>query len=171
MKYIATINDQAFEIEIGHDHEIVVNGKTYTVDFQPLPDSGMVSLLLDNHSWEAVVEDRDELHEVLLKGELYSVRVQDERTYRMEMARGGGTAVTGEANITAPMPGLIVAIPVSEGDRVNKGDSVVILESMKMENELRAPRDGVILRVSTEPSASVEKGQVLVVIGDGEESD
>ncbi|MEM7111153.1 MAG: acetyl-CoA carboxylase biotin carboxyl carrier protein subunit [Chloroflexota bacterium] len=170
MKYIATINEQQFEIEIGHDNEILVNGERYETDFNPLPDSGMVSLLLNNHSWEAVVEERDEMHEVLLKGELYSVLVQDERTYRMAQARGVGTAVTGEANVTAPMPGLIVTIPVNQGDAVSKGDSVVILESMKMENELRAPRDGVILRVSTQPGASVEKGQVLVVIGDEEES-
>ena len=94
MKYIATINDQQFEIEIGHDNEIMVNGERYETDFKPLPDGGMVSLLLNNHSWEAVVEERDEMHEVLLKGELYSVLVQDERSYRMAQARGDGTAVT-----------------------------------------------------------------------------
>lgn len=168
MKYIATINGKEFEIEMGHDHEVMVNGQRYEIDFQMLPDGGMVSLLLNNHSWEGVVDERDEGYEVLLKGEIYTVLVQDERAHRLAKARGGGTAVTGEANIVAPMPGLIVAIPVKAGDTVHKGDRVVILESMKMENELRAPRDGIILRVSGTPGASVEKGQVLVVIGDEE---
>lgn len=168
MKYIATINEKEFEIEIGHDHEIMINGQLYEIDFQLLPDGGVVSLLLNNYSWEAVVEERDEQFEVLLKGEIYTVTVQDERAHRLAKARGKATAVTGEASITAPMPGLIVAIPVQAGDVVHKGDRVVILESMKMENELRAPRDGVILRVTSAPGASVEKGQVLVVIGDEE---
>lgn len=168
MKYIATINGNEFEIEMGHDHEVMVNGKRYEIDFQMLPDGGVVSLLLQNHSWEAVVEERDEQYEVLIKGEIYTVTVQDERAYRLAKARGQGTAVTGEASVTAPMPGLIVAIPVQPGDIIHKGDRVVILESMKMENELRAPRDGVILRVNSSAGASVDKGQVLVVIGDEE---
>jgi biotin carboxyl carrier protein len=64
------------------------------------------------------------------------------------------------------MPGIIIAVSVTEGDEVTKGQKVVILESMKMENELTAPRDGVVMRVKVTSGDSVEKGQVLVVIGD-----
>jgi biotin carboxyl carrier protein len=66
------------------------------------------------------------------------------------------------------MPGLIVAIPVKPGQTVIKGEQVVILESMKMENELRSPRNGVVLRVHVVPGAGVEKDQPLVTIGDAE---
>ena len=169
MKYFTTINDQEYTIEIGHDNKITVNGESYTVDFQQLPEGGMVSLLLKNRSFEAVVDDRDDDNwDVLIMGELYSVMVQDERAYRLAQARGAGTAVAGEAAIKAPMPGVIVAVPVAPDQTVSKGDKIVILESMKMENELRAPRDGVVLRINCQPGDSVEKDAVLAVIGEPE---
>ena len=166
MKYIATVNEQEIEIEVGQDREITVNGERYDVDFYQLPEGGLVSLLLNNSSYEAVVEARDDVWEVLLRGELYSVTVQDERAYRLAKARGGETAVHGEAIIKSPMPGIIIAAPVAVGDVVQKGDKIIILESMKMENELRSPRDGIVLRVQVKPGDGVEKGQVLAVIGD-----
>lgn len=165
MKYYATVDDQEFEIEVGRG-EITVNGERYEVDFQQLAESGMVSLILNNESREAVVEERDEVFEVLMRGELYAVAVQDERARRLARARGTTTAVSGEVAVKSPMPGIIIATPVAEGDTVAEGDKLIILESMKMENELRAPRDGVVVRVTVAPGASVEKGQVLVVIGD-----
>ena len=171
MKYIATVNEQEIEIEVGHDGEIMVNGERHDVDFFQLPDGGLVSLLLNNLSYEAVVEARDDVWEVLLRGELYSVTVQDERAYRLAKARGGETAVHGEAVIKSPMPGIIIATPAAEGSHIHKGDKVVILESMKMENELRSPRDGVVTRVQVKPGDSVEKGQVLAVISDGAAKD
>ena len=67
------------------------------------------------------------------------------------------------------MPGIIIATPVAEGDAVSKGDKVVILESMKMENELKAPRDGVVITLAVEPGMGVEKNQVLAVIGEPED--
>ena len=166
MKYIATVNEQEIEIEVGQDREITVNGERYDIDFYQLPEGGLVSLLLNNSSYEAVVEARDDLWEVLLRGELYSVTVQDERAYRLAKARGGETAVHGEAIIKSPMPGIIISTPAMVGDVVQKGDKIIILESMKMENELRSPRDGIVLRVQVKPGDGVEKGQVLAVIGD-----
>lgn len=171
MKYITTVNDQEFEIEIGHDQEIVVNGEPFVIDFQQLSEGNVVSLLLNNHSFEAVVEERENVWEVLLRGELYMVSVQDERAYRLAKARGSDTAVHGEAVIKSPMPGIIIATPVVQGQPVQKGDKVIILESMKMENELRAPRDGVIGRVHVQPGDGVEKDQVLAVITDAAASE
>jgi len=166
MKYITTIDEQEYIIEIDHDHEIVVNGVPYEVDFEQLPEGGVLSLLLNNRSLEAMVEAQDDVWNVLIKGELYTVKVQDERAYRLAKARGVAAAVTGDAIIKSPMPGIIIAVPVVEGQVVEKGDQIVILESMKMENELRAPRDGVVGRVHVQAGASVEKDQVLAVITD-----
>lgn len=166
MKYITTIGEEEYIIEIDHDHEILVDGVLYEVDFEQLPEGGVLSLLLNHRSLEAVVEAQDDVWNVLIKGELYTVKVQDERAYRLAKARGVAAAVTGEAIIKSPMPGIIIAVPVVEGQMVEKGDQVVILESMKMENELRAPRDGVVGRVHVQAGASVEKGQVLAVITD-----
>lgn len=171
MKYITTVNDQEYIIEIDHDHEILVNGISYEVDFTQLPEGDVLSLLLNHRSLEAVVEVQDDTWNVLIKGELYTVKVQDERAYRLAKARGNVADVTGEAVIKSPMPGIIIAVPVVEGQPVKKGDQVVILESMKMENELRAPRDGVVGRIHVEPGASVEKDQVLATITDAVEGD
>ena len=170
MKYITTVNDEEFIIEIEHNNQILVNGVRYDIDFQHLPEADVLSLLLNHQSLEAVVEAREDVWEVLTKGELYTVKVQDERAYRLAKARGMANDITGEAPIKSPMPGLIVAVPVSEGQHVAKGDKVIILESMKMENELRAPKAGIITRISVTQGDSVEKDQVLaVIVDDGEQ--
>jgi biotin carboxyl carrier protein len=166
MKYYTTVNNREYIIEIDHDNEITLDGQKYAVDFQQLAEVGTLSLLINNRSIEALVEERDEAWEVLIRGELYSVKVQDERAYRLSKARASTATITGDVIIKSPMPGLILNVLVSEGQPVKKGDKVVILESMKMENELRSPRDGVAIRVSVTKGASVEKDQPLVVIGD-----
>jgi len=166
MKYITKVNDQEFIIEIDQEGQVSVDGRPYAVDFQQLSEGGILSLLLNNHSLEAIVEERENGWEVLIRGELYSVDVQDERAYRLARARGTVTEITGEATIESPMPGLIIDVLVEPNQVVQKGDKIVILESMKMENELRSPRDGVVKHVYVGPGASVEKNQVLATIGD-----
>ena len=166
MKYITIVNDQEFIIEIDQEGQVSVDGRPYAVDFQQLSEGGILSLLLNNHSLEAIVEERENGWEVLIRGELYSVDVQDERAYRLARARGTVAEITGEATIESPMPGLIIDVLVEPNQVVQKGDKIVILESMKMENELRSPRDGVVKHVYVGPGASVEKNQVLATIGD-----
>ncbi len=169
MKYITQVDDQVYEIEISPDNQILVNGEAYEMDFRQMPDSGVASLLINNRSLEAVVEQRNGNWEVLIEGELYTVAVTDERAHRLAQARGTLGEIEGEASIQSPMPGIIIAVPVQEGDSVSKGDKVVILESMKMENELRSPTDGIVSLVNVEAGASVEKDQVLVVISNSDE--
>ncbi len=169
MKYYTKVNEKEFVIDIGKDHTILVNDAPFKIDFQILPISGLASLLINNQSLEAVVEEREDHWEVLTKGELYNVNVLDERTYRLAQARGTELGDSGETAVKAPMPGLVIKVLVEDGELVEKGQTVVILESMKMENELKAVRDGVITAVKAEAGASVEKDQVLVVIGEPEE--
>jgi biotin carboxyl carrier protein len=166
MKYISTVGNEEHVIEIDKEGQITVNDQTFAIDFQRLTDGGLLSLLIDNRSLEAIVEERDDHWEVLIHGELYAVDVKDERAYRLAKARGLSTKATGEASISSPMPGLIVAVPVKEGQKIQKGDQVVILESMKMENELRSPRDGTVTHVYVTTGQSVEKNQILVTVGD-----
>ncbi len=166
MKYYAKVDDQDFVIEVGHDNQIIVNGEPYDMDFQKMPGSGVTSLIIGNHSLEAVVEEGNESWQVLIRGDLYDVLVEDERSRRLASARGDLAAADGEVTMRSPMPGTVIAVAVSEGQAVNKGDKVVILESMKMENELRAPRSGRVTHVAVEAGASVDKDQLLVVITD-----
>ncbi len=164
MKYFATIDDQTFEIEINQQGELCIDGDCAAVDFQSISGSSVYSLLLGNLSYEALVEARDDCYEVLLQGTLYRVCVQDERTRRLAQAARGFAPPSGEIAIRAPMPGLIVAVPVTVGQAVEEGTVLMILESMKMENELKAPRAGVVSQVRVQSGQSVEQHQILVAI-------
>jgi biotin carboxyl carrier protein len=164
MKYITSINDTEFAIEIIDDHHVSVNGKTYQIDFVAVSGQPVYSVLLDGKSHEAYVRENEEFWQVLLRGRLYPAKVEDEREKRLRAAAGGGVADSGEFNLKAPMPGLVVAVPVSEGEEVKKGQVLIILESMKMQNELKSPRDGVINRVKVKAGESVEQKQALLSV-------
>lgn len=170
MKYITTVADKEYIIEVdGENGRVLVNDEPHDLDFQQLGNGGLVSMLLNNRSFEGAVDRDEEGWHVLLRGDLYDVTVQDERAYRLAKARGELADDTGEVQIKAPMPGVVVKIPVAVGEAVAKGQTVIILESMKMENELKATRDAVVLEVLVVGGTAVEKNQPLVRIGDAPE--
>lgn len=164
MKYITTIDDKEFIVELLDDKYVSVNGNTYKIDFETVSGQPVYSLIVDGKSHEAYVQEGDDDWQVLLRGRQYSVMVEDEREKRLRAAAGGGVAETGEYHLKAPMPGLVVAIPVEEGQEVKKGDVLLVLESMKMQNELKAPRDGVVSRIKIKPGESVEQKQSMLDI-------
>jgi biotin carboxyl carrier protein len=92
------------------------------------------------------------------------VKVEDERERRRRAAAGGGVAEGGEYHLKAPMPGLVVTVSVEEGQEVKKGQVLLILESMKMQNELKSPRDGVVNRIRVKAGESVEQKQALLSV-------
>ncbi len=161
MKYITTINDKTFEIDIQPDGSLLVNGQKREVDFHALGPS-MYSILDENMSYELTIENRDETVEVHMRGKLYDVKVMDERAQLLASRSGGAAADSGEINIKSPMPGLIVAIKVEVGQQVTAGQTVIILESMKMQNELKAPRDAVVQAINVQAGQSVEQNKPLV---------
>jgi biotin carboxyl carrier protein len=163
MKYITEADGQSFDIEMNRENEITVNGETRTIDFHYGESYGVYSLIIDNQSYEVIVEERDGKYQVLIQGTLYEVIVEDERARRLAAA-GGGLRAGGDNAIRSPMPGLIVDVVVSEGDAVAAGQTVVILESMKMQNELKAAADGVVAKVSVKAGENVEQNKELVVI-------
>jgi len=164
MKYIATLDDQTFEIEINAEDQITVDGESLSIDFRSVSGQPVYSLLVNGHSYEAYVLAAEAGLEVLLQGQLHVVEVEDERHRKLRESSGGPAVHSGEFNLKSPMPGLIVAVPVVEGQAVVKGQDLVILESMKMQNELKAPRDGTIGRVRVRAGDSVEQNQVLITL-------
>ena len=164
MKYITTVGEKEFSVEITDDHHIIVNGKTYNVDFESVSGQPVYSLIADGKSHEAYVRESDDEWQVLLRGRLFPVKVEDEREKRLRAAAGGGVAETGEFHLKAPMPGLVVAVPVEEGQEVKKGQVLLILESMKMQNELKSPRDGIVNRIKVKKGESVEQKQALLSV-------
>ena len=164
MKYITTVEDKQFLVEIIDDKHISVDGKVYEVDFESVSGQPVYSLIVDGKSHESYVAAGDHDWQVLLRGRLYPVTVEDEREKRLRSAAGGGVAETGEFHLRAPMPGLVVTILIEEGQSIKKGQVLLILESMKMQNELKSPRDGVIGRVRVKPGETVEQKQTLLSV-------
>lgn len=164
MKYITTVEDKQFLVEIIDEKHISVDGKVYEVDFESVSGQPVYSLIVDGKSHESYVAAGDHDWQVLLRGRLYPVTVEDEREKRLRSAAGGGVAETGEFLLRAPMPGLVVTIPVNEGQEIKKGQVLLILESMKMQNELKSPRDGMIGRVRVKAGETVERKQTLLSV-------
>src|SRR5574342_789168 len=121
MKYITTVEDKQYTVEVIDEKHVSVDGKIYNVDFESVSGQPVFSLIVDGGSHEAYVQEGDDSWQVLMRGRLYPVKVEDEREKRLRAAAGGGVAETGEYHLKAPMPGLVVAIPVAEGQEVKKG--------------------------------------------------
>jgi biotin carboxyl carrier protein len=164
MRYLATVEGQSYEIEINGENEITVNGKPIEVDIIAVADHSVFSLILDGISYEAYVYPNDMEVEVLMRGKRYPVHVEDERQIRLRQTTKDSVADTGEFLLKAPMPGLVVSVPVVMEQEVKAGDNLVILESMKMQNELKAPRDGKVARLRVQAGDNVDQNQVLIVL-------
>jgi biotin carboxyl carrier protein len=164
MKYITTINEQEYIVEVIDERRVLINNQEYKIDFHPVSDQPVYSMLVDGKSYEAYVYPADETWQVLLRGRQFSIQVEDEREKRLKAASGGIMHSGAEYQLKSPMPGLIVSIPVIEGQQVVKGELLLVLESMKMQNELKSPRDGVVSRIRVKPGASVEQRQTLMTV-------
>ncbi|OPL17799.1 MAG: hypothetical protein AVO35_07940 [Candidatus Aegiribacteria sp. MLS_C] len=118
-----------------------------------------LSILLGNKSYNVEVERSGSDYRVTTRGEVFTFRVADEFLQSSEEA-----SASGEAVITAPMPGLVVKILVSEGDEVRAGQGLLVLEAMKMQNEIPAPGSGTVREVPVQEGNTVMTGDILVVI-------
>ncbi len=167
MKYVTTIGEQEYLIEIIDEQTVRVNGRLCVIDFDAICDQPVYSLLLDGRSYESYVYPADGEWQALLHGRLYPARVEDERERLLRSAAQEEAGGRGELQLKAPMPGLVVAVPVQEGQAVQKGAVLVILESMKMQNELKAPQAGVVTRLRAVPGERVEQRQVLLTLDAG----
>jgi biotin carboxyl carrier protein len=165
MTYIVSLEGESFEIGLRGTEEIVVDGEPHTASIESTGGPSLYSLLVDNSSYEVHVEEREGSYRVLLLGQRYNIHVEDEGARRAARARKAERPSEDAVIVLkSPIPGLIFDVPVSEGQEVKKGDILVIVEAMKMENELRAPRDGIVKATFTVPGDSVDKGQPLVTL-------
>jgi acetyl/propionyl-CoA carboxylase alpha subunit len=164
MKYIATIGDQEFTVDVNRKGEVTVDGEPYAVDIQGVGSHSLYSIIINGKSYDVFIDEGDEDYLVVLWGGLFEVKVQDERTRRLAGLRRGPVAPVGEVLIKAPMPGVVAEVPVSEGQPVETGDIVVVLESMKMQNEFKSPRPGVVHNVRVTVGDRVDQNQIMVTI-------
>lgn len=164
MRYHVTLAGRTVEVDLSGSTP-VVDGVPVQVDFAHLPGTPLRSLVVDgrSHTLSAAPDERRGRWHITLDGERFAADAVDERTRAIrEMTGGAAEAV--DRTVTAPMPGLVVKIEVEEGQTVRAGQGVVVVEAMKMENELKAPTDGVVARIHVEPRQTVEKGTVLITL-------
>jgi biotin carboxyl carrier protein len=172
MKLWVTLDGRDEEVEFRTEGEhlwLDVAGRTLAADFHRLPDGEVYSLLVNGHSYEVRVVHAGGVIEVTHHGITLPVEVRHPlEKFVQASLRAGGTA-SGET-ITAPMPGVVVALRVAIGDRVEPGQSVAVVEAMKMQNELLAQRGGVVSEIRVAERATVGAGQVLLKLTPGETS-
>jgi biotin carboxyl carrier protein len=125
------------------------------------PEAGVYSVLIDGRSYEARVEQAAEGLVVTVDGHRFEVSVRDPRRFSRN---SHGAGVGGAQNVAAPMPGKVVRVLVAAGDAVESGQGIVVVEAMKMQNEMKASRAGKVRSVSAKAGATVAAGEVLAVI-------
>lgn len=138
----AAVHAELAEVEGSPVRTVKLGSHVYRVVVRKQPGKGRYTLWVDGHRFEA--------------------EALDERTRAIRDISAANAAPAGPAPILAPMPGLIIRINVSPGDRVEAGDGVVVMEAMKMENELRATSSGTVKAVKVSPGTAVERGALLV---------
>ena len=161
--YQVTINNSKHEV-ILDDNSFSVNGKELNWDIITL-DNGKFNIIYKNKSFNAeLIEFGENKKGITLKIEerIYHVGIKDKFDQLLEKMGMNNLASTKLNDIKAPMPGLILSIDVKIGDKVQKGDKIMILEAMKMENILKAPGDGVVKSIPVNKGDSVEKNAVLI---------
>lgn len=161
MKYTVEVEGRQYLIEF--DGETVrVDGSPVRLDVRQIGDLQLYSLLIGDESFEVSVEDDGHAqYSVILSGELYSVNVRSEES--LSGARGGPSKGA-DGVIRAPMPGLVATVSVVAGQAVEAGQTLVVLESMKMENPLQAPGPGTVAEVHVSAGDAVEKNQPVVTM-------
>lgn len=162
MKYQVTVAGRTLEVEVAGER-VTVDGREVHAELRRIPGTPLSHLLVDGWSWTIPLTPgaRGEW-EVGVAGERWVAEVIDERTRHVRSLTGTSGRAAGPPLLKAPMPGLVVRVLVEEGAAVRAGGGVVVLEAMKMENELRAPADAVVKAVHVRPGQTVDKGAPLV---------
>lgn len=159
----ANVNENTFNIE-KKGGETLLNDQPFEWDLQQLED-GHFHILKDNKSYRAEVLSADfetKTFQLKLNGEIHEVKLKDKIDLLLEKMGLSAAAGNVMKELKAPMPGLIYELKVAVGDTVQKGDVLLILVAMKMENAIKAVGEGVVKQLNVNLNDSVEKGQVLI---------
>lgn len=158
----AIVNQKSFEIEEKNEN-IFLNGEIY--DWDIIEKDHHYHIIHNNKSYNAELLSADYVSKkVLIKinRNVYEIDIKDQLDLLLGKLGMSANAATTLKEIKAPMPGLILHIHIEEGMAVKKGDSIMILEAMKMENILKSPGDGIIKVIKVKTGNSVEKNQILI---------
>ncbi|MEZ4803975.1 MAG: acetyl-CoA carboxylase biotin carboxyl carrier protein subunit [Bacteroidia bacterium] len=161
----ANLQNDSYQIEI-KGNEVTVNGQKNALDIISLQNGKYLHLIFKNHSYyfEIInIDKENKTVEIGYDGKSYTVGIKDRLD---QLLHSMGLDLISKPKINemrAPMPGLVLSISVKAEQEVKKGDPLLILEAMKMENIIKSPIDGSIKEIKIEEKAAVEKNQVLIV--------
>lgn len=163
MKYIVELNGHRHEVVVG-DGSVAYEGAPGVAELSDIADSPVRMVRIGDEVFRVVVEKKEGRgrYSLWVDGYRFETEALDERRRALRDLTGAAKGPTGPAPIVAPMPGLIVRVNVVPGDTVEAGQGVVVMEAMKMENELRATAAGRVRSVDVTPGTAVEKGALLV---------
>ncbi|HLZ46225.1 MAG TPA: biotin/lipoyl-containing protein [Gemmatimonadales bacterium] len=169
MKYHVTIRAKTYVIDV-EGGSVTIDGERVEAHAAAIGGAPLIHLLLGRESWTVAYQHIDGGRWALgAGGERMEVEVQDDRSKQIEDLAGRGRKEAAGGVIKAPMPGLVVRVEVRPGQVVDGGDGLVVVEAMKMENELRASHRGVVEQIHVKAGDRVEKGAPLVTLS-GESS-
>lgn len=165
MKFVGLIGKKETHIEIlkeNGQYHLTLNGKSFTVDaFRP--GHQILSLLVDGKSFEVELEKAGNVYSVHFYRDTINLEIYEARKFQ-----AGGlvrkTVSDGPLKVVAPMPGKIIRVVVGENAHVNEGDPLLIMEAMKMQNELKAPKSGIVKNIHAKEGEPVSAQQVLIVL-------
>ncbi len=163
MKYIVTVNDETIEVTLD-GAGVTVDGASVDAHLAEVPGTPIRLVTIGDAQHRAIVRRGTQRgsYTIWVGGFRYEVEALDERTRTIRDLSAASAGPAGPAPLKAPMPGLIVRVNVQPGDRVQAGQGLVVMEAMKMENELRAQAAGTVKAIHAVAGTAVEKGALLV---------
>lgn len=164
MKYYARIGTAEYEVDISQDGNITIDGEPTSVDLCQSGVPELYSVLFGGRSYDMLIESGRFEYIITFQGEQFHVQIEDERNRKLNTGRKAPSVPHGELAIKAPIPGLVVKVLVAEGDEIEDGQPLVILEAMKMENEIRSIRAGTVQSVKVEAGQRVEQNEILLLL-------
>lgn len=165
MKYHVTLRNRTYVIDVDGG-AVTVDGERLEAHWAAVPGTPLIHLLLGKDSWTISCQPLDGRRWAFgAAGERFELEVQDDRSRQIEALTGLGKKPVVGGVVKAPMPGLVVRVEVTQGQAVEAGEGLVVVEAMKMENELRAPSRGVVEQIHVSAGQRVEKGAPLVTLG------
>ena len=164
MIYEVTISERVHRVELVRqdgDWQCKVDGRVINLDVEETQE-GVLSILLNGQSYEVKQESIAGETCIVVDSQRFPAVVRDPRSLRSRRASDAGAQ--GVRKITAPMPGKVVRIVAPVGAEVDAGQSVLVIEAMKMQNELKSPKRGIVKKLNVSEGAAVEAGQTLAEV-------
>jgi biotin carboxyl carrier protein len=167
MKYLVSVAGREMEVEVDGER-VIAGGREYTASLAAVPGTPLRQLLLSGRPIGMAMEDGGRGHwNITVRGERWETEVIDERTRNIRNLTGASARPQGPAVLRAPMPGLVVRVLTEPGQMLAAGAGVLVLEAMKMENELRTHAAARVRAIRVRSGEAVEKGQVLAEFDPG----